>query len=72
MTAILTPKQKEVLRLLAGHRTSKEIARAVGISPSAANQRIAAACRRLGLANRREAARFYSEDALALRATEVT
>ena len=59
MTANLTPKQREVLQLVAGHLTSKEIARQTGISPSAANQRIAAACRRLGLRNRREAARFY-------------
>ncbi len=63
MISNLTPKQREVLRLLAGHMTSKEIARCTGISPSAANQRIAAVCRRLGFASRREAARFYLQNA---------
>lgn len=58
MALLLTKKQYETMVMLAGHRTTKEIARELGISPSAANQRIASAIRRLGAANRREAARI--------------
>lgn len=56
-TLTLTRKQYETMVLLAGHRTSKEIARELGISPHTVDQRIATSIRRLNVANRREAAK---------------
>lgn len=64
MTEELTDKQREALHLLAFHRTSKEIADALGVSPSAADHRLDAVCRKLGVQNRREAARVYLEGLL--------
>lgn len=55
----LTDKQIEVLELLVDHRSTKEIARILGISPSAVDQRIYAAADRLGEADRRQLARKY-------------
>jgi DNA-binding CsgD family transcriptional regulator len=57
----LTTKQREALRLLAYHRTSKEIAKLLGVSPSAADHRIESVCRKLGVQSRRDAARLYLE-----------
>lgn len=57
----LTPKQNEVLALLAESRTTKEIARELGISPSAVEQRVGAACRKMGVVSRRELVRIYNE-----------
>jgi len=57
----LTPKQNEVLALLVEARTTKEIARELGISPSAVEQRVGAACRKMGVASRRELVRIYNE-----------
>ncbi len=53
----LTSAEREALRLVAEGRTSKEVARALGISASAVNQRIDGARQKLGGITRLEAAR---------------
>lgn len=55
----LTPKQREVLDLLIDNRTSKEIARVLGISESAVNQRIEPLRQRAGGLSRAQLARAY-------------
>ena len=55
----LTDKQREVLDLLIEHKTSKEIARLLGISPHTVDQRIFFAKEKLGAASRNEAAATY-------------
>jgi DNA-binding CsgD family transcriptional regulator len=55
----LTDKQREVLDLLIEHKTSKEIARLLGISPHTVDQRIFFAKEKLGAASRNEAAVAY-------------
>ena len=55
----LTDKQREVLELLIEHKTSKQIARALGISPHTVDQRIFFAKEKLGAASRNEAAAAY-------------
>lgn len=55
----LTAKQRQVLDLLIEHKTSKEIARHLGISPHTVDQRIQLAKEKLGAGNRNEAAALY-------------
>ena len=55
----LTDKQREVLDLLIEHKTSKEIARLLGISPHTVDPRIFFAKEKLGAASRNEAAAAY-------------
>ena len=57
----LTPKQREVLALVADNRTSKEIAGLLGISESAVNQRIEMVRSRVGGLPRGELARLYRQ-----------
>lgn len=57
----LTEKQREVLDLLLDHKTSKEIALALGISPHTVDQRIQFAKQRLGARSRSDLARLYRE-----------
>jgi DNA-binding NarL/FixJ family response regulator len=52
----LTPRQREVLRLLAQGQQNKEIAAALGISERTAKFHVEAVLRRLGAGNRTEAA----------------
>ena len=59
-TATFTPKQREVLDLVLRHKSSKEIARALNISPYTVDQRITAARHKLGLSSRGELAREYA------------
>lgn len=59
--ATLTEKQREVLDLVLQHQSSKEIARALQISPYTVDQRIAAARHKLGAASRGEMARTYAQ-----------
>jgi DNA-binding CsgD family transcriptional regulator len=59
MLAGLTPKQREVLDLLIEHKTSKEIARQLGISPHTVDQRIQFAKEKLGANSRSEVAQLY-------------
>ncbi|WP_448140360.1 response regulator transcription factor [Sphingopyxis fribergensis] len=56
----LTAKQKAVLELLANHRTSKEIAHALGVSETSVNRRIEGLKQRLGGITRQELARRYA------------
>ncbi|MDE2437007.1 MAG: helix-turn-helix transcriptional regulator [Sphingomonadales bacterium] len=55
----LTDKQREVLALVSEGMTSKEIARKLGISESAVNQRIEVIRQRLGGMPRSQIARLY-------------
>jgi DNA-binding CsgD family transcriptional regulator len=57
----LTPKQREVLALVADNRTSKEIAARLGVSESAVNQRIESVRTRLGGIPRGELARLFRQ-----------
>jgi len=59
--ADLTAKQKEVLDLLVKHKTSKEIARILDISPFTVDQRITAARQKFGAESRNELAEAYME-----------
>lgn len=52
----LTPGQRECLRLVAQLQSSKQIARALGISRYSVDQRIGRACRVLGATTRTQAA----------------
>lgn len=56
----LSEGQRECLRLVAQHRSSKEIARELNISPFTVDKRLEQALRKLGVSNRWEAARLYS------------
>jgi DNA-binding CsgD family transcriptional regulator len=55
----LTDKQRQVLDLLIEHKTSKEIARSLGISPHTVDQRIQFAKDKLGAHTRSEVALSY-------------
>jgi len=57
----LTDKQRAVLDLLVQHKTSKEIARVLGISPYTVDQRIAAARKKFGAETRNELASVYMQ-----------
>jgi len=57
----LTQKQCEVLDLVLLHKTNKEIARVLDVSPSAVEQRLAAAKGKLMAESRFDAARLYAE-----------
>jgi DNA-binding CsgD family transcriptional regulator len=61
LVASLTSKQREVLDLLLEHKSSKEIARSLRISPYTVDQRIAAARQKLGVTTRGEVARAYTQ-----------
>ncbi|PIB94349.1 helix-turn-helix transcriptional regulator [Caulobacter sp. FWC2] len=52
----LTPREREILRLIAGHLQSKEIARALGLSPKTVEMHVLSARRRLSGMSRRDAA----------------
>ena len=55
----LTTKQREVLDLVLQHKSSKEIARTLQISPYTVDQRVASSRQKLGVASRGELARAY-------------
>lgn len=57
----LTPKQREVVILVAEGLTSKEIGRKLGITESAVNQRIEVVRQRLGGISRAAIARIYRQ-----------
>jgi DNA-binding CsgD family transcriptional regulator len=52
----LTPREREILRLIAAHLQSKEIARALGLSPKTIEMHVLSARRRLSGLSRRDAA----------------
>jgi len=56
---VLTEKQRRVLDLLIENKTSKEIARTLGISPYTVDQRISLARGKLGVSSRNELAARY-------------
>jgi DNA-binding CsgD family transcriptional regulator len=58
--AKLSDAQRECLRLVDRHMTSKEIAIRMGVSHHTINQRLERACKRLGVATRKEAARLLA------------
>lgn len=58
--ARLTEKQRVCLRMVYMHRSSKEIARAIGIGSDAVDQRLKTAMRTLGVESRVEAARLLA------------
>jgi len=62
----LSPRQKEVMRLVARHYQNKEIARILGISEHTARAHAIAVRTKLGGVSRREAARILSEHADAI------
>jgi DNA-binding CsgD family transcriptional regulator len=57
----LTEQQRACLRMVYQHMTSKEIAPRLGIEPGSVDQHIKAAMRRLGVGERRAAARMLAE-----------
>jgi DNA-binding CsgD family transcriptional regulator len=57
----LTDKQRECLRLVYAHLSSKEIAPRLGVEPGTVDQYIKAAMRILGVVDRRAAARMLAE-----------
>jgi DNA-binding CsgD family transcriptional regulator len=59
LLASLTAKQREVMDLLIQHKTSKEIARILRISPHTVDQRIQFAKDKLGAQSRSDAAVIY-------------
>jgi DNA-binding CsgD family transcriptional regulator len=59
--ARLTDKQRECLRLVYAHLSSKEIAPRLGVEPGTVDQYIKAAMRTLGVIDRRAAARMLAE-----------
>ncbi len=59
--AALTEKQRQVLDLLIQYKTSKEIARRLGISPHTVDQRIEFAKRKLGARSRQDLAVQYRQ-----------
>jgi DNA-binding CsgD family transcriptional regulator len=59
--AALTPEQAQVLLLVRDNRSSKEIARELGISKSAVDQRLDRARAILGASTRAEAARIFAD-----------
>ena len=56
----LSDAQRECLRLVNAHLTSKEIAIQLGVSHHTVNQRIERACRTLGVPTRKDAARLLA------------
>lgn len=59
--ARLTDKQRQCLRLVYAHLSSKEIARQLGVEPGTVDQYVKAAMRILGVSDRRAAARMLAE-----------
>lgn len=61
LIAGLTDKQRDVLDLLVLHKTSKQIARELNISPHTVDQRITTARKKFGVGNRNELAAAYTQ-----------
>ena len=57
----LTDGQRDCLRLVYAHMTSKDIARALGVSPHTVDMRLRTAMKTLGVASRIEAARALAD-----------
>ncbi len=63
--ALLTPREREVLALVASGSTNKEIATALGISPSTVKNHLQNILDKLHLENRVQAAAFFLREGLA-------
>jgi DNA-binding CsgD family transcriptional regulator len=61
LVAALTEKEREVLRLVARHLTSKEIGPRLGIAPDSVDARAKRAMRKLGFTDRGKAAALLAE-----------
>jgi DNA-binding CsgD family transcriptional regulator len=61
VTATLTPRQQEVLGLVAAGRTNPEIAEALGITLAGAKWHVSEVISRLGVTSREEAAEYWRE-----------
>lgn len=61
LLGLLTPAQVEVMDRVLLHKTSKEIARDLGIAPNTVDQRVKAVWRKLGTDDRASTARLYGE-----------
>jgi DNA-binding CsgD family transcriptional regulator len=59
--ARLSERQKDCLRLVAAHLTSKQIARKLGVSRFTVDQRLDTARRTLGVGSRKEAALLFTQ-----------
>jgi DNA-binding CsgD family transcriptional regulator len=59
--ARLSERQKDCLRLVAAHLTSKQIARELGVSRFTVDQRLDTARRTLGVSSRKEAALLFAQ-----------
>lgn len=59
--ARLTDKQRQCLRLVYAHMSSKEIAQQLGLGPATVDQYVKTAIRTLGVSDRRAAARMLAE-----------
>lgn len=57
----VTPREREVLSLIAHGRTNRDIAEALGVSPRTVSSHVASIYRKLGLGDRVEAARLALE-----------
>jgi DNA-binding CsgD family transcriptional regulator len=66
--ALLSPREREVLSLLADGRTNKEIARQLVISVATVNYHVASVLTKLGADNRTQAATIVSQHRLLLEA----
>lgn len=58
----LTPRERDCLRLVGRGRSSKEIALELGLSPFTVDEYVRSAVAKLGVRNRREAARALREE----------
>ena len=57
----LTPRQRQILRLLAEGQRNRDIASSLGVTPSAVGNYIYDLYSRIGVDNRVQAARWYAE-----------
>lgn len=64
MSAGLSPRETEVVRLLARHLTDKEIAEALSLSPRTVMHHVSSLLRKLGVTSRREAAAWAAQHGL--------
>jgi|GEM_PF-4135510 len=62
----LTDGQKDCLRLVFNHQTSKDIARALGVSHHTVDMRLRTAMKVLGVTGRTEAARLFAQEEMRL------
>jgi DNA-binding CsgD family transcriptional regulator len=63
--ASLSPRQREVMQLVARRLSSKEIAQLLGLSPATVDSHIAAVLQRMQVESRREAARHFVDSGYA-------